>query len=52
MDIPKKSLADKEIKIKHTQERKVKHLDSLYSTGFLNNYFSHTNSHQSNNKHS
>jgi hypothetical protein len=52
MDIPKTSLADQEIKLKHTQERKVKNLDSLYSSGFLNTYFSHTNTHQSSNKHS
>uniref|UniRef100_A0A6C0BW04 Uncharacterized protein n=1 Tax=viral metagenome TaxID=1070528 RepID=A0A6C0BW04_9ZZZZ len=41
MDIPKTSLKDKYIKVKNTEERKVKHLDSLYSTGFLNDYFSH-----------
>lgn len=49
MDIPKTSLKDYYIKVNHTSERKVKHLDSLYSDGFLNTYF---NKSQSCNKHS
>ena len=37
---PKTSLADQQIKgTSKTSERKVKHLDSLYSTEFLNAYF-------------
>lgn len=39
MDIPKTSLSDQTIKIQNSNERKVKHLDSLYSTHFLNDYF-------------
>jgi len=41
MDIPKTSLADQYIKVNKTEthERKVKHLDSLYSANFLNAYF-------------
>jgi hypothetical protein len=52
MDIPKTSLSDQFIKVKHTTERKVKHLDTLYSDEFLNAYFSHSNTPQSSNKHS
>ncbi len=55
MDMPKTSLSDQYIKVNHVRERKVKHLDSLYSAGFLNDYFSHTyhtNNHRSDNKHS
>lgn len=39
MDIPKTSLKDKYIKVKNTEEKKVKHLDSLYKEAFLDAYF-------------
>lgn len=52
MDIPKTSLKDQYIKVNHSADKKVKHLDSLYSKEFLNTYFSHTNNSQSSNKHS
>lgn len=39
MDTPKTSLSDQSIKVKHTTERKVKHIDTLYSSEFLNAYF-------------
>lgn len=41
MDTPKTSLNSQHINVKQTTERKVKHLDSLYSKEFLNEYFSH-----------
>lgn len=52
MDIPKISLKDQYIKVHDSAERKVKHLDYLYSQTFLNDYFYHSKTHQSNNKHS
>jgi hypothetical protein len=39
MDIPKTSLKDQYVKVNNITERKVKHLDSLYSQSFLNAYF-------------
>jgi len=52
MDIPKTSLKDQYVKVDDSAERKVKHLDSLYSQSFLNDYFHHSKTHQSSNKHS
>jgi len=52
MDVPKTSLKDQYVKINDVNdvnERNVKHLDSLYTQTFLNDYFK---TRQSSNKHS